>query len=260
MVTAKNVEFQYTRLKQGGQHFSLSCDEFHAAAGAITCIVGSNGSGKTTLLRLLGGTLKPDRGTIHIGEADVQGLGKMQLRQKIAWVDTLSPSYLVDHLIVADHLALALCSSGQPVPFFHRLLGIKHLRMERRISDGLLSEIEPLFRMRIGELSSGQRQTIAIALAMLGRKSLMLVDEGTAHLDIQNARRLFANLRWLATEHDTAVVAITHDVLFAAEFGDAVYSLNDGRVCYIPFAPEAAIHDRMARIVGILTNDNSPTE
>lgn len=242
MIIAQNLEYSYAT------GFKLECTSFRASPSEITCIVGSNGSGKTTLLKLLSGAITPQNGSIMIAGETLNDLPKREVLRVVGRIDATASKSLVDELFVVDHLALALSISGEPVPFFIRLLNSNNLPAQSRLGKELASEIKKLLYTRIGELSSGQKQTVTIALAVLNQRQVILADEGAAHLDVKNARRFFDNMRRTAIQNALACVVVTHDLLLVAEFADRIYTLDEGVVNEMKFSPHDDIKSKIAQL------------
>lgn len=150
--------------------------------------------------------------------------------KEIGWIDSSAVSSLVPEMLVVDHLALALLAGRQPVPLFHRSLNIAKMMGKTRMPDQLAGEMQALSGQRIADLNSGARQALTIALALINPHKLILADEGTAMLDVRNARRFFASMQGLTVSHSVAVLAVTHDVMLACRYSDCIYFAKDGIV------------------------------
>ncbi|HUU16396.1 MAG TPA: ATP-binding cassette domain-containing protein [Sedimentisphaerales bacterium] len=245
MIIAQNLEYSYDTHRRD---FKLECASFRAFPSEITCIIGSNGSGKTTLLKLLSGAVKPQSGSIMIAGETLIDLPKSKVLRVVGRIDAAASKSLVDELLVADHLALALATSGEPVPFFPRLLNSNNLPAQSRLGNELTSEIKKLLYKRVAELSSGQKQTITIALAIMNERKVILADEGAVHLDVKNARRFFNNMRRIALQNALACVVVTHDLSLVAEFADRIYTLQKGRVGEMKRNPNDDIKSIISRL------------
>ncbi len=193
---------------------------FSPQAGEFVCIYGPSGSGKTTLLNLIAGLDIPDSGSIHVDGIDVGALdegGRARLRLETIGV-VFQDHQLIDEFTAWENVALPLEVRGLPGKQA-RAAAVAELE---RVGLGGLGDRLP------SQLSSGQRQRVGIARALVGQRRVLLADEPTGSLDSTNGRALFALIRALCDQGTLAVVC-THDPL-AHEYADAVYELVDGRL------------------------------
>ena len=143
--------------------------------GSWTTLMGPSGSGKSTLLHILGGLLEPSAGTVIADGIDVTRLAPSAKagwrRRNVGFV--LQRDNLHPHLNVADNVALPL-----------RLQGLAAAEIRNRVS-GLLGQVglADLGHHRPGQLSGGEAQRVAIAIALAPRPRMLLADEPTGELD-----------------------------------------------------------------------------
>ena len=166
-------------------------------------VTGPSGSGKSTLLALVMGFLRPDQGSYMINGRDTIGVAGESIRQSIAWCP--QDAYLFDSTLRAN-LLLARPRGAAPSP-------AEMASVLEQVGLGpLLADMPRGLDTRIGpqgaHLSGGQRQRVAVARALLTGADLLLVDEPTAHLDQESARRLMDDLR--RSLRDRAVIVVTH--------------------------------------------------
>lgn len=188
--------------------------------GEIHALCGENGSGKSTLMNVLGGSIRPDAGSIRLdgqvvrfhSPVDALRLGVAVIHQELSMVETLS---------VAENLAL-----GQEP---RRGIWLDRRGMTRRAGEHLQSLGFPLDpRARTGRLSTGERQLLEIARA-LGRQARVLVlDEPTAALTRAESERLFQLLQPLRAG-GLAIIYISHHLDEVARLADRITVLRDGR-------------------------------
>jgi len=175
-------------------------------AGRVTALVGENGAGKTTLARVLCGLVELDRGRRAPAPPRAGYVGQ-------------DPSHYLIHDSVDDEVAYAL-----------RNLGVAGPERDRRVAamlDGF--ELTALRDRHPRDLSSGERQRLAIAAVAVMEPDLLVLDEPTRGVDGMRKLALVETARSLAAQ-GTAVVVVTHDMDFAAEAADAVTSMAAGRV------------------------------
>lgn len=157
---------------------------FSLSEGDFLGIVGPNGAGKTTLLKLLLGLLKPQKGKVNI------------LTKKIAYVNQLSPTEDMSFLASVDEI-MALTFPN---------LFLKDEQKKRIEQTSKLLGIEGLRKKKIDELSGGERQKVNLALALLKKSELIVLDEPTAGLDAESQEKLKEILHMINQEGTTLVV------------------------------------------------------
>lgn len=194
--------------------------ELELEEGSWTSLMGPSGSGKSTLVHVLAGLLEPSGGSVTVDGEDITRLPPPERarrrRRSIGLVlqrDNLHP--LLD---VADNVALPLRLEGRPADEIRtrvgELLGRVGL-VERRSS-------------RVGQLSGGEVQRVAIALAVAPRPRVLLTDEPTGELDETTAEGVVSLLDELRRD-GTAVLTVTHNPQVAAR-ADRRLAMRDGEV------------------------------
>jgi zinc transport system ATP-binding protein len=176
--------------------------------GAYVGLIGPNGSGKTTLLRLMLGLLRPDRGTILIGN---QPPTSTTARKSIGYVPQRAGQSEGSFPVTVGEL-VASGSIGRPSSLgVHQALaevGIGHLQ-----------------HRRIGDLSGGERQRAYIARALLPQPSILLLDEPTSGVDEKAEQQLYALLETLHRRGLT-IILVSHDLEAVAQEADRVICIN----------------------------------
>ncbi len=190
------------------------------AVGDFVAIMGPSGSGKTTLLNLLGGTDRPDRGTIEFAGDRIDKLGEGQLaRWRAANAGFIFQFYnLMPMLTAAQNVELPLMLTNLPA---------------RRRRDNVATALKVVgLEDRAGhrprELSGGQQQRVAIARAIVADPKLLLCDEPTGDLDRTSADEILSTLQLLNRELGKTVMLVTHDAE-AAKFAKRILHLDKGR-------------------------------
>ncbi|MEM9598389.1 MAG: ATP-binding cassette domain-containing protein [Acidobacteriota bacterium] len=193
--------------------------------GTLTALLGRNGAGKSTLLKALVGLVRPERGRVTLrpggsgrgaeGSIDPFATPLDRVAQQVGFVPQ-NPSRLLFHDTVDAELAWSLRQRGAAAgPGLGPLLAALGI-------DGL-GDRHPR------ELSTGERQRVAVATALAGDPAILLLDEPTRGLDVAVKDRLAAWLRSLV-DGGVTVVLSTHDVELVARCADRVVLLGDGRV------------------------------
>jgi ABC-2 type transport system ATP-binding protein len=224
-------------VKRYGDREALRGVDLSAGAGELVAIIGPNGAGKTTLLSILAGIARPDGGEVKVP------------RGEVGWVPQQAALYR--RLTVEENLLL-----------FARLE--KHADPQRSTDEML--ELTGLGERRgeiVARLSGGNQQRINIAIGLLARPSVLLLDEPSVGLDPRQRARLWEFVVALAAERGTTVVFSTHDIQEAERYGRRLFVLADGealfdgsaeelRAAVRQEAPEAAEQDFETAFVAFL--------
>ncbi len=197
-----------------------------AARGEVTAIVGDNGAGKSTLIKCVTGIHRPERGTIRLAGHDVD-LSNPEVARNAGVETVYQDLSLVDDLSVVQNFFLGredTCSLG-PLRWLDRR------GMARRVAEllSLLSVNVPSPSARVRRLSGGQRQAIAIARAATFGSHLVIMDEPTASLGVQETVRVedvICRLR----DQGVPIILISHDMQQVLRLTDRVWVLRGGRL------------------------------
>lgn len=195
--------------------------DLEVGAGETVALLGASGSGKSTLLHCLAGVLVPDEGEIELDGVRLRSLdepGRTALRARSCGF-VLQFGRLVADLTAVENAALPLRLQGQP-----------RRRAESRARE-VLDEVGVggLAERRIGGLSGGEQQRVAVARALVHRPPVIFADEPTGALDSANGDLVMDLLLGAARERGTTVVLVTHDDRLAQR-ADRRIRLADGRV------------------------------
>jgi ATP-binding cassette subfamily B multidrug efflux pump len=212
-VVFENVSFAYRSDEPILEDLS-----FHIAAGEHVAIVGPTGSGKTTVIRLLCRLYEPQRGRILLDGIDIRELPIATLRQRLGVV--LQDTFLFSGN-VADNIRLDADLDNAALQRLCASLGLTPLL--ERLENGLATEL----RERGGNLSSGERQLLAVARVAIRDPSVLVMDEATAFLDPSTEATLQRDLDRLL--RDRTAIVIAHR-LATVEAADRILVLRRGRL------------------------------
>jgi putative ABC transport system ATP-binding protein len=190
--------------------------------GEVMSLVGSSGSGKTTLLNVLGGLDRPSAGRVLVAGNDLLKLSNIAQntyrRRYVGFVWQQKARNLIPYLNAEQNVELPMIMSG---------VG----RRARRAWARELIEAVGLStrrRHRLGQLSGGEQQRVAIAVALSNRPALLLADEPTGELDSTTAATIFDIFHALNRTYGLTVVIVSHDPQIARHVGRVV-AIRDGK-------------------------------
>jgi iron complex transport system ATP-binding protein len=196
----------------------VSCD-LHRAC--VTGFLGPNGAGKTTLFRALAGTLPPTKGCVLLDGEDIQGFPRRTIANRLGVVPQHPDGAL--ELNVREIVAMGrFCHR----PIYASVTGADERAIDAALRDMTLAD---LAERPARTLSGGERQRMYLAQLLAQDASVVLLDEPTAHLDIQYQSEILRALRRLVAERGWTVGIVLHDLNLAFHFCDRVVFLKAGR-------------------------------
>jgi len=173
---------------------------FEVWQGGLALLVGPSGSGKTTLLNLIAALDRPDRGEIIVGGSEITGLSRsaaaLYRNERVGFI---FQSYnLLPQLTALENIILPM---------------LPKRRSDRRRAMELLGAVGLGHRSshRPPELSGGEQQRVAIARALANDPAILLADEPTGNLDVDNARKIAELLSSTCRERGKSLILVTHD-------------------------------------------------
>ena len=223
-LTVKNLSKTFTT--PGGREIRALSDVcFSVERGRILSIVGHNGSGKTTLLNCIRGAFPVDQGEILINGSSSNNGGKAV----VSVFQDVSIG-VVPSMTALENLALV--QSGRGLGFLWSLPGRRYRHSIREFlgEASLLKRFETFENTPVSELSGGQRQQLAIVMAMMREPTILLLDEFVASLDpVVKQEILTWTNAWVRKKNVTTLM-VTHDHALAETWGDMVLELTNGQV------------------------------
>jgi len=191
-------------------------------SGEILALIGPNGAGKSTLIRAASGVIPVAGGTVRADGRDFHALAPIQRARFLAVVPqaiSLPPAFTVWEMTLmgrTPHLGFLGQTSRADDELARRSLERVHaLELADR---------------RVGELSGGESQRVLLARALCQSTPILLLDEPTAHLDLQYQVSLLELVQNLAREDNLAVLIALHDLNLAARYADRVALMVAGRI------------------------------
>ncbi len=210
LLQVQDLSFAYNRETQ-----ALAGVNFDLKAGEIVAVMGANGSGKSTLLRCLVGLLQPSAGDVQLNGRSTRGKSTVELARQIAYL----PQYPDDLLYaetVAEELAITLDNHD--------------IAAENRVQTMIENlTLQGLANYYPRDLSTGQRQRVALGAITITQPQILLLDEPTRGQDGQVKQQLVEIWReWKA--QGMGIILVTHDVELVALLADRVLILSAGKI------------------------------
>lgn len=203
---------------------NLSCT---VEAGDFIVIVGANGAGKSTFFDTISGKNKLTSGKVILDGSDITALSEMQRAAMITRIFQNTRLNSVGSMTVQQNLAIAQYSrrSAKLVDGMHAL--------SRNKAEAIMTELgmnTALLDKKMNDLSGGQRQLVAFAMATQLIPKVLLLDEPTAALDPQAATTLLVHAAQFINRHKITTMLITHDPHIALSVGNKIWILENGAI------------------------------
>jgi ABC-type lipoprotein export system ATPase subunit len=193
------------------------------ARGEILGVIGPSGSGKTTLMNILGGLDRPSAGQAQVGDQDLLKTSNAEMnryrRTQVGFIWQQSARNLVSYLNAIENVVLPMT-----------LAGIKS--REKKAWAGELLDMVGLSDRKdhtLSQLSGGEQQRVAIAVALANRPRLLLADEPTGEVDESTALKIYGLFRELNEQLGLTILIVTHDPGIARH-ADRVVAIQDGKL------------------------------
>jgi D-xylose transport system ATP-binding protein len=231
--------------KTFGAVAALTDVDLDVTAGEVVALVGDNGAGKSTLVKVLSGVHAPDGGTIAFEGREVR-IPNPAAAQQLGVATVYQDLALCENLDVVENLFL-----GQ----WLRRNRLDEVTMEVR-SWELLRELSakiPTVRIPIASLSGGQRQTVAIARSLLGDPRIIILDEPTAALGVEQTAEVL-NLIERLRERGHGVIMVSHNMADVKAVSDRVVVLRLGRNNGVFRSGEVSQEEIVSAITGASNN------
>lgn len=186
--------------------------------GEMMAIIGNSGSGKSTLLNILGGLDRPSAGKVRVGQWDLLKISDEELveykRKTVGFIWQNNARNLLPFLTALENVEVPMMLNG---------------KIDRAYAKQLLEWVGLKDRMHnmLHQLSGGEQQRVAIAIALANRPSLLLADEPTGSVDSQTSDMIMDIFRKLNKELGVTIVIVTHDLSLAGKV-DRVVAIRDG--------------------------------
>ena len=212
---------------------------FTVDSPGLTCIIGPNGVGKSTLIRCINRHLRPTSGIVTIDGRDVQSMSLKEVFEIVGYVPVSSGD----------------CFSMPVVEDI--MMGCRRRRGWRKDSEDLrdayrmmrLLDLEDLAMHGSNELSAGQRQRVTLARGLVSNPRILILDEPTSNLDVQQQVYVTELLHALAMDMGMIVIMISHDLNISAKYADRIIVMARPGIVYSVGSPSEVMTREMIRHV-----------
>lgn len=203
---------------------------FHVQKGEFVSVIGSNGSGKTTMLNIICGSLPIERGKILLAGKDISKLSEFNRAKRIGRVFQDPQKGSAANLTILENMALAdnknkrfglgKAISKKRIDYYRSLLEKCEMGLENRLD------------VRVGSLSGGQRQALALVIANMSDIDILILDEHTAALDPKSSERVMQLTDKFVKDRGVTALMVTHNLRFAVEYGTRLIMMDKGQIVF----------------------------
>ena len=203
--------------------FSLSIED-----GQFVSVVGSNGSGKTSMLNIICGSIPIDEGAVLINGTNITNMPEYKRMGRIGRVFQNPSMGTCPSMTILENMALA-DNKGKP---FNLRPGTNRQRVEfyREQLHMLGLSLEDKMDVKVGVLSGGQRQAMALLMSTMTPLDFLILDEHTAALDPKTAEINMRLTDQIVREKKLTSIMVTHNLRYAIEYGTRIVMMHQGKV------------------------------
>lgn len=189
-------------------------------------VVGSNGSGKTSLLNIICGSIGVDSGNIIVNGTDITGKKDFLRQRKIGRVHQDPSKGTCPSMNILENMSLA-DNKGKG---YGLTKGVNKARIEeyRESLKQLNLGLEDKLYTKVGSLSGGQRQALALLMSTMTPIEFLILDEHTAALDPKTAEIIMELTDKIVREKKVTTIMVTHNLRYAVEYGDRILMMHQG--------------------------------
>ena len=195
--------------------------------GQFVCVVGSNGSGKTSLLNIICGSIPIDEGQVLIGGENITHMPEHKRHRRIGRVYQNPALGTCPSMTILENMSMA-DNKGKPFNL-RRCVNRKKTEEYRAMLAQLGLGLEDKLGVRVGSLSGGQRQAMALLMSTMTPIEFLILDEHTAALDPKTAEIIMQLTGKIVAEKKLTTIMVTHNLRYAVEYGDRLLMMHQGR-------------------------------
>lgn len=193
----------------------------------FVCVVGSNGSGKTSLLNIICGSIPIDEGSVLVGGENITHMPEHRRLRRIGRVYQDPARGTCPSMTILENMSMA-DNKGKPFDL-HRCVNRRKADEYRVMLAQLGLGLEDKMGVRVGSLSGGQRQAMALLMSTMTPIEFLILDEHTAALDPKTAEVIMRLTGKIVAEKKLTTIMVTHNLRYAVEYGDRLLMMHQGR-------------------------------
>lgn len=205
------------------QNFDLKVE-----AGEFVSVVGSNGSGKTSMLNIICGSIPVEAGKIYINGTDITKEKEFRRNRRIGRVYQNPAMGTCPSMTILENMSLA--DNKGKVYGFGRGTSKARISYYRESLSQLGLGLEDKLDIKVGSLSGGQRQAMALLMSTMTPIEFLILDEHTAALDPKTAELIMELTDKIVKEKKLTTIMVTHNLRYATEYGDRLLMMHQGGI------------------------------
>jgi ABC-2 type transport system ATP-binding protein len=191
---------------------------FGIRPGEIFGLLGPNGAGKTTTVKMISGLVRPDKGTVYVDKLDVARKRKQILRK-------------VGVVLEGTRTSMWPLTPLENLKYYGNLKDVRGNVLHQRAHELLdFIGLREKKNVQVRRLSRGQKQKLAICIALIADPQILLLDEPTTGLDVQSSRAIKDKIIQMTREQGRSVLVTTHDMHVAQELCDRIGIIDNGKL------------------------------
>ena len=199
---------------------------FNVNKGDFISVIGSNGSGKTTLLNLACGTMQPDSGSVIFEGKDITKVSEYKRAKFIGRVLQDPRMGTCGSLSILENMALS--DNKNKAYDLSPVINKKRVDHYKTLLEQCGMGLENRMGVKVGSLSGGQRQALALIIATMTDIKMLILDEHTAALDPTSSETLMQITDKIVKEKQLTTLMVTHNLRFAVEYGNRMVMMHSG--------------------------------
>lgn len=198
--------------------------------GDFITIIGSNGAGKSTLLNIISGMIKPEEGSIVLNNNEISKLPEYKCTKYIGRVFQDPSMGTSPSMTILENMSMAYNKgkkfdlkfgiNKKSIPYFKELLASIGLGLEDKLST------------KVKLLSGGQKQSLALLIAVMSKPQLLLLDEHTAALDPKTSEKVNALTEAVVDKEKITTLMVTHNLTHAIKMGNRLIMIHHGKLIF----------------------------
>ena len=201
--------------------FNLSIEE-----GEFVSVIGSNGSGKTSMLNIICGSMPVEAGQIFMNGSDITKEKEYKRNRRIGRVYQNPAMGTCPSMTILENMALA--DNKGKVYGFGRGTNKARISYYKELLSQLGLGLEDKLDIKVGALSGGQRQAMALLMSTMTPIEFLILDEHTAALDPKTAELIMELTDKIVKEKKLTTIMVTHNLRYAVEYGDRLLMMHQG--------------------------------